>query len=155
MSFVLAEPHGVAAPKIRQLPLAAASSFAQGALLVVNGDGAYAQCAADPASVAAVAATPAGTDATGFNMLGTKEFPPGYMQGILVGDDVPFRAKYTGTLPAANGGSYGVVVSGGQWVVDFSDTTNLVVKLIGRFTDSPENIAQVKVTFLAAVVQPF
>jgi hypothetical protein len=155
MSFVLADtPHG-SVPRMPERALAAGSSFLQGALLTVNGSGQYAECGADPALIAAVAATPCGTDATGFNILGKKEFPPGYMQGINVDPEYRFRAKYIGTLPAADGGSYGVVKDAdGLWKVDFTDTTATRVKLVGRLTNSPENVAQVIVSFLAANVQP-
>jgi hypothetical protein len=53
-----------------------------------------------------------------------------------------------------DGGSYGVVKdSDGKWKVDFSDTTATRVKLVGRRTNSPENLPQVIVTVLAANVQ--
>lgn len=152
MSFVLADsPHGQV-PRIVERPLASGASFPQGSLMVVNGSGQYAECGADPASIAAVSATACGTNATGFGWNTKHEFPPGYMQGINIGPDVRFRAKYVGTLPAADGGNYGVIKdSDGQWKVDFADTTATRVKLVDRLTDSPENIAQVIVTFISNI----
>jgi len=155
MSFRLAKTQGDSGPELTERDLASGQAFAQGALLVVNGSGQYAECGADPASIAAVAATPCGPVATpAFTMLSKQEFPPGKMQGIPLDDFLTFRAQYVGTLPAANGGSYGVVKdSDGKWKVDFTDTTNTRVKLVGRLTDSPENLPEVLVKFLAANIQ--
>lgn len=154
MSFKLAQvPSGMSVPRLVEKALATAT-LSQGALLVENGSGQYAECGADPASICAVAATPAGTDTSGFNVLAKKEFPAGYMQGIYVADCV-FRAKYVGTLPAADGGAYGVVKDSDlDWKVDFTDTTATRVKLVGRLTNSPENLPEVLVRFLAANIQP-
>ena len=75
------------------------------------------------------------------------------MQGITL-EGRKFRAKYVGTLPAVDGGSYGVVKdTDGQWKVDFTDTTATRVKLVGRLTGSPENQAQVLVAFIPANIQ--
>jgi hypothetical protein len=156
MSFVLADsPHGQV-PRILEKPLASGASFPQGSLVLLNGSGQWAECGADPVSIGGVAATPAGNNSTGFGWNAKQEFPPGYLQVITLNQDVRFRAKYTGTLPAADGGSYGVVKDGttGLWLVDFSDTVATRVKLVGRLTNSPENIAQVIVMFLAANIQP-
>jgi len=154
MSFKLARPRGHTIPPTRNFPLAAGAAFEIGALLVRDANGAWAECGADPASIGGVAEAPAGTDTSGFIRTGKREFPPGYMQATLVQGEVPFLARYVGTLPAANGGSYGVVRdTDGLWKVDFSDTTATRVKLTGRRTDAPENLALVEVVFLAANVQ--
>lgn len=156
MTFILAsgKPGGTI-PETVEKALAAAYAAAQGALLVVNGSDEFAECGADPALIAAVALTPGGTDTSGFNILGTKEFPPGYMQGISVAGGTLFRATYTGDLPAANGGQYGVVrAAGGNWKVDFAEVVNVCVILVGRLTDSPEDQPEVLVKFLADHVQP-
>lgn len=154
MSFFASRLNGRGAPRTRELAVAAEADFYRGALLVKDSNGLWAECGADPASVGGVAETDYRADSTGFSRLGRSEFPPGYMQGTLVTDEQKFFAAYVGTLPAADGGSYGVVRdTDGKWKVDFAETTNLVVKLVGRRTGSPENVALVEVTFLPAVVQ--
>lgn len=153
MSFRLANPDGQSAPPTVERDLAAGASFPQGSLMLVNASGQYAECAADPASIAAVAATPCGADTSGFNMLGRKEFPSGKMQGINLHRQ-RFRARYVGTLPAADGGSYGVVKdTDGQWKVDFAETVATRVKLVGRLTNSPINQPEVLVEFIEANIQ--
>lgn len=152
--FQLGTPKGVAVPRVVQRPLAAAQAFLSGALVLVDANGAVAECGADPTAIAGVALAGCGTDASGFNVLAKKEFPPGYMQFIPLTVDVPFIASYVGTLPAADGALYGVVKdSDGFWKVDFTDTTATRVKLVGRRTTSPENLALVQVLFVAANIQ--
>ena len=153
MSFQLAHPVGVAVGRVVERDLAASQVFNVGALLLVDSNGAFAECGADPAAIAAVALAPAGPDTSGFNILGVKPFPPGKMQAeTLAGKQ--FTAKYVGTLPAADGGVYGVVRdTDGSWKVDFSEVTATRVTLIGRRTTSPENIARVVVEFLATCIQ--
>lgn len=143
-------------PRIKERPLAAGATGKRGALLVVDVNGAYATCGADPASIAAVAASDYGPDTSGFNHLGVKGFPHGYMQGISVQDNQPFLAHYMGTLPAAPGGTYGVTLDAdGEWKVDFSKSAaNQRVKLTSiETTVSPINRNQVEVVVLAANVQ--
>jgi hypothetical protein len=155
MSFITARLHGTKVPPVRELPVASGAAFETGALLIKNNDGAYAECGADPTAVAAVAESGFGADTSGFNHLARKEFPPGMMQATKVMGEQPFHAEYVGTLPAAAGGSYGVVRdTDGRWKVDFADTTNLVVRLISLdWTKSPLNRKRVEVIFLPAVVQ--
>lgn len=154
MSFKLARLKAGMVPRHRELPLAAGQAFLAGALLLRDANGAFAECGADPAVIAAVAESGAGPDTSGFNPLAVKGFPPGYMQGIAVQDEVIFRARYVGALPAADGGSYGVVKDAdGLWKVDFNEVVNTRLKLLGRLTNSPENVAEVLVAFLAANVQ--
>lgn len=154
MSFTLAHLEGGGMPPVIERPLDAGEAFEEGALLFVNSDGEYEECSADPTVVAAVAMTPCGTDASGFNRLGTKEFPPGYMQGILVRDQT-FHARYTGSLPAAAGGLYGVVRdTDSLWKVDFGDTTHDVVELVSiDWTVSPISRNRVLVRFIEGVIQ--
>jgi hypothetical protein len=141
-------------PRTVNKPLAAGASGKRGALLLVDANGAYATCGADPAAIAAVAATDYGADTSGYNRLGTKNFPPGYLQGHAIEAGQLFKAQYVGTLPAAEGASYGVVLdSDGQWKVDFSDTTATRVKLVRLLTGSPQNRPEVEVEFLVANTQ--
>jgi hypothetical protein len=156
MSFRAGRLRAGMTPRIREKPLAAGATGLRGSLLLVDANGAYAVCGADPVAIAAVAENDFGPDTGGYGGHGTKEFPPGYMQGTMVADNQPFFAGYVGTLPAADGASYGVVLDAdGKWKVDFTDTTATRVKLIGRRTNSPENIPEVEVVFLAANVQVF
>lgn len=153
MSFQLAYPEGDDVGRVVERDIAAAQTWNVGALLLVDANGAFAECGADPAAIAAVALAPQGADASGFNILGTKAFPPGKMQAAPI-KNRQFTAKYVGTLPAADGGVYGVVRDTDlDWKVDFAETTNTRLKLIGRRTTSPENIARVIVQFLDANVQ--
>lgn len=155
MSFKLASADKAAVGSIVERNLAAGSAFNQGSLMLINGSGEYAECGADPAAIAAVAATPCGADTSGFNILGRKEFPSGKMQGISLTVDRLFRAKYVGALPGANGGLYGVVKDAdNDWKVDFAEVVNTRLKLIGRLTNAPENIPEVLVVFLAANISP-
>jgi hypothetical protein len=150
-------------PRTVEKALAAAYAEYQGALLVVDGDGNYAACGADPALVAAVAATRGGTDSSGFNILGHYEFPPGYMQGISTADGQQFLAPVVnGPLAGVAGqDSYGVTRdTDGVWKVDGNKlNVNPVVKFQGYPDRSPADAAGsgqdtlVLVTFLPAVVQ--
>lgn len=153
MSFQLAHPEGTAVPRIVEKNLAAAQAFLEGALLLADASDNYAECGADPASIGGVAVSAAGADASGFNRFAKKEFPPGKMQAIAL-PGIVFSARYVGSLPAANGASYGVVRdTDTYWKVDFAEVTNLRLKLVDRRTNSPENIARVLVIFLTANIQ--
>lgn len=153
MSFQLAEPYEDGVGRTVERSLASGAAFEDGALLLVDANGAYAECAADPAAIAAVAASGAGASTAIGNIFGKREFPPGKMQGYTIKDKT-FSARYVGTLPAADGGSYGVVRdTDGFWKVDFAETVNTRLKLVGRRTTSPENLNRVLVRFLDANVQ--
>lgn len=155
MSFQLAHLKGAHVPRTVQHSLADGQDFEKGALLLVDANGQYAEVGANPSAIAAIALSGAGPDDSGFNRLGTKGFPPGYTQGVAVADETVFSARYVGTLPAAAGGSYGVVRdTDGQWKVNFADTANAVVKLVNtEWTESPLNKPRVLVTFLPGNVQ--
>jgi hypothetical protein len=154
MSFKLARAKSQSIPRVKHLPVAAGSAFKTGALLLVNASGEFAECGADPVAIAAVSESGAGADTSIGNQLGVLGFPPGYTQGTAVQDEVVFRARYVGSLPAADGASYGVIKDAdGLWKVDFAETVATRVKLVGRLTGSPENVPEVLVVFLAANVQ--
>ncbi len=154
MSFKLARAKSQSIPRVKELPLAAGASFPSGSLMLVNGSGEYAECGADPAAIAAVSLSGAGADTSIGSHFNIANFPPGKIQGEAVQDEVVWRASYVGTLPAADGGSYGVIKDATLgWSVDFAETVNTRLKLVGRLTDSPENVAEVLVSFLAANAQ--
>lgn len=154
MSFRLARLVGQSVPNHVELPYTSGSTFTRGALLLKNASNEWAECGADPAAIAAVSEVGVGTDTAGYGGHGYKEFPQGYAQAIPVQDEVRFLAEYVGSLPAADGGSYGVVKDAdGDWKVDFAETVATRVKLVGRRTTAPENLALVEVIFLAANVQ--
>lgn len=155
MSFLLARLKAAHSPKARELPLASGSAFLRGAAMLKDANGAWAECGADPAVIGAVAESDCGPSTAVGAHFGTKEFPSGYMIGMLVQDEVAFRARYIGALPAADGGTYGITKdTDGLWKVDFGKTgASARVKLTGRLTDSPLNVPEVLVVFLAANVQ--
>lgn len=153
--FKLARLDAGMTPRVREKAVATGSAWLLGALLLVDGNGDFAECGADPTSIAAVALSGVGTDTSGYNRLGVKGFPPGYCQGVTVNEETPFRANYTGTLPAVTGGDYGVVKdANGDWMVDFSEVTTVSVRLIHKFGDDlPIAVNEVEVVFLKAHVQ--
>lgn len=154
MSFQLAYPKGVAVPRIVTKPLAASQAFLEGALVVLDSSFAVTECGADPTSIGGIALSGCGADASGFNILAKKEFPPGYMQVLALSAEVPLSCKYVGTLPAADGGSYGTVKdTDGYWKLDFAETTTTSFKLVDRLTGSPENVGRVIVIPLVARIQ--
>lgn len=155
MSFITARLHGTKVPPVRELVVASGQAFSKGALLIRDANGAWAECGADPAVVGAVAESDFGVDASGFSRLGRSEFPPGFMQATKVQGEQSFHAEYVGVLPAAAGGSYGVVRdTDGRWKVDFADVVNQVVRLVNlEWTQDPINKNRVEVVFLPGVVQ--
>lgn len=154
MSFQLAHPVGTAVPRVVQKPLAGGYAALEGALILADASDNFAECGADPAAIGAVAISAGGTDTSGFVRFGKKEFPPGFMQGIVWDPNVIFSARYVGGLPAANGASYGVVKDAdGYWKVDFTEVAATRCKLVDRRTTSPENIARVLVRPLVANAQ--
>jgi hypothetical protein len=62
MSFQLAHPDGVRVPRIVEKNLAAAQAFLEGALVLADASDNYAECGADPASIAGVTVSPAGAE---------------------------------------------------------------------------------------------
>lgn len=151
--FILARPDGDSIPRVVEKDLAAAQVFGLGALLLVDAGGLFAECAADPALIAAVAETGAGPDTSGFNRFASLSFPPGRMQGTAV-RNMLFRARYLGALPAADGGTYNLVRDTDTfWKVNFALSTLPRVRLLGRLTASPENQPEVLVKVLDANVQ--
>lgn len=163
VGFRLATPSrgsGGKIPLTVERAIASGYAEAEGALLLINATNKFEACGADPALIAAVALTPGGADTSGFNILGRKEFPPLFMQGIsLAGEH--FIAPYLGTLPANPGGTYGVVRdSDGVWKVDFTDDVNVVLTYTRIPTFDPGSAdgsglnQLVIVEFLPTVIQP-
>ena len=154
MSFIAARLRAGHTPKVKERALAVGATGKKGAALVVDTDGNYATAGADPDVIAAFAQSDYGPDTSGFSHLGVHEFPPGYMQGVSVEDLQPFHGMYVGTLPAATGGSYGIVLdTDGLWKVDFDETVNTVFQLVTFLTQSPENRNRVEVVVLPGAVQ--
>jgi hypothetical protein len=154
MSFILADTDSLGVGRIVEKPVAAAQAWERGALLVANGTDQWTECGADPALIAAVAESAAGADTSGFNILGRKEFPANFCQAAAVQNNRRFRARFIGSVPGNDGGLFGVVKDADNlWKVDFTDVVNTRVKLISRFTLSPESQPEVLVEFLAANIQ--
>lgn len=154
MSFRLANLEDAHIPPAVEKDLATGEDFLLGALLIVNASDEYAEAGADPAAVAAVALSGAGTESDPFRRPTNREFPPGKMQAIPVQGERKFRSFYVGTLPSEAGGEYGVVRDTDEkWKVDFNETTTTVVKLQSiKPTEEPLNQNEVVVTFLPSVV---
>ncbi len=154
MSFRPAVLEGTAIPPAVELDLAAAADFEAGALLLVDGNGDFAECGADPATIAAVSVTGAGTEPGDFRMVANREFPPGRMQGIPLLGGRRFSAEFVGNLPANTGLAYGVALDGAdnQWKVDFAEVAATRCTLVGM--DAGEGPLpgpqRVVVTFLEA-----
>jgi hypothetical protein len=156
MAFHVARLKAGHTPRTKERPLATGAAGRRGDPLVVDSNGAYATAGANPAAIAAFAASDYGPDTSGFNHLGQKGFPPGYLQGHSVDGEQPFLAHYMGTLPAATGGTYGITLdSDGEWKVDFTkNAANQRVKLVSLDpTIAPLNRNQVEVVVLLANVQ--
>jgi hypothetical protein len=132
MTFIVAKPSGTAVPRIVERVVAAAADFKLGALLLVDVNGAYAECGANPALVFGAAESDYTADTSGFNLYGREGFPPGKMQASKALDTI-YRAEYEGTLPVADGGLYNVIRSAdGKWRVNFALQTATRVALVGR-----------------------
>ena len=154
MSFQMGNPRNARVPRVVTLDLADSQAFKVGALVVKDTDGLCAECAADPDMVGGIALAPCGTDSSGFNILATLEFPPGKMQVEALEADSVLTCEYVGDLPAADGGSYGAIKdTDGKWKLDFNETTAALFVLVGRRTDSPENIARVVVKPIPSIIQ--
>lgn len=156
MSFIEARLTNQSVPRAREVPVAAGEAFEKGALgALVAGE--FTEAAADPAvgAVTYVSQSPFGasTGAYGATAGNRLEFPPGR---TVVTDAfaTTFRAEFEGSLPAAPGGSYGVIRStDGQWRVNFADTVApLQVRYIGPVSDLPSSTVPrlVEVEFIAA-----
>lgn len=145
MSFQLGEPDGTDVPQILERVLASGAAGVGGNLMLVDANNQYAECGADPASIFGVAATAFGADTSGFNILATKEFPPGKLQVIKAKGQV-FTAQYVGTLPTNPGGVYGVIKdSDGKWKVDFAETTATRVRYVRPVDNDPRTTTPVRV----------
>lgn len=154
MSFKAARLRAGVTPVIKEKAVAGGAAFEDGALLLMDANGAWAECAANPAVIGAVSESAYGTDTTGFVRTGKREFPPGYMQGILVQNGQEFHCEYLGGLPAADGLSYDVIRDSDlRWKVNFASVVAARAKLVGRMTNSPENRNRVIVQILAANAQ--
>lgn len=154
--FHLAHPDGTDVPRIEERVLASGEEGLGGNLMLVDASNQYAECGADPASIYGVAATGFGASpATDFNILGTKEFPPGKLQ-VIKAKGQTFHAPFVGTLPANPGGSFGVIKdTDDQWKVDFDETVATRVHYLGPINDDPSAATprRVRVIFLEANLQ--
>jgi hypothetical protein len=152
MGFKLAQPVGVAVPLTEERALAASQAFLEGSPIVRDVDDNYTECGADPDLIDAISLAPCGANTSGFSFLTGKEFPPGRMQGTTLRGTY-WRTTFTGSKPAATGGSYGIVKdTDNEWKVDFSDTTNVCVKYERDLSLDLGMGAEVLVSFLDAVV---
>ncbi len=142
-------------PVHRQRALADTADIKEGALLLVDGSGLYDECGTNPALIAAIAKSDAGVGSGPEYPIGSKEFPPGYMQGLVVSAEMDLTALYTGTLGTV-GTAYGVTKgSDGVWRVDFAKTGgDARVEYIKNLDVGPIDHQRIVVRILAANVQP-
>lgn len=147
-------------PTTVERPILVGYAEAQGALLVYDGTN-FVACGADPAQIAAIALTPGGADTSGFNILGRKEYPPNFLQGILPQGN-RFLCPFLGALPATTGDSFGVTRdTDGVWKLDFAKVGSPTFTYRGCPDRSPADAAGsgqdilVEVQILDGVVQPF
>lgn len=154
MSFIMADTEHVGIGRVIERAQAAAQSFAQGAACLIDANGAWAECGANPALIGGFSLSAAGTDTSGFNILGVKGFPPGFMQCIWPGNERRFLCRYIGALPGVLGAAYDIIRdSDTLWKINFGSTANTRLRLIGWRTPSPENLPLVEVVVLSANVQ--
>lgn len=107
--------------------IASGETFKEGALVLRNGDGDWAECGADPALIAGVALC-AVADANPADTFGT------VVPTVPVATaDQEFRGTLEGTYAAADlGDDFGVVLDAtGYWTIDRSDTSNTRVRIVG------------------------
>ena len=137
MSFKEGQLDAQSVPRAREVPIAEltpAQAFEVGALgrLTVTGKFVEATSPAAGGDVSHVSQTPYGAPPTsgpfvGFGTIaGRREFPPG--RGVVTeADACPFRAEYTGDIPAQVGGTFDAEKGAdGKWRVDFSGAGDLV-----------------------------
>lgn len=154
MAFYLANPDGVAVPRTIEKSLAVGQEFPTGSLLLMDGDGNFAEVGADPAAIAAVSVSGAGADDTGYVRFQVAEFPPGKMQGMALAGNI-FKADYIGALPDQDGGDYGVAFDATKgWCIDFDEVTEGPFRLVNRQPIELGGINQVLVKANEAYIQP-
>jgi hypothetical protein len=162
IGFQLSRPAGGSGgklPTILEFALASGYAEAQGALLIVDGTGKWAACGTDPAQIGGIALTPGGTDTSGFNILGKKEFPVASsantvdsIQGILP-ENVRFTAPALGTIPSNPGDAFGVTRdSDGVWKLDFNKPDKPLFTFVGVPNRSPADASGVGQNLLVECV---
>lgn len=155
MSFRVATLKSGHNPPTREFPVAAAEAWTDGALLLQDAAGAWAECGADPAVIGAVAQGPYGGTVSLQDHTGGLGVPPGRAVGTLVRDETEFSAMVIGGVGlVAIGTAYGVAVDAdGLWKVDPAElvaTRLTVVRLLDLGPGTPNRVV---VKFLAANCQ--
>lgn len=112
----------------KTLPLASGETFEEGAIVLRDSDGNFAECAADPASIAGVSMAAVSDYSWQEDTFGT--VVPRVPVALA---DQEFRGTLEGTYAAADvGASYGVVLDAtGYWTIDKSETANKRVQITG------------------------
>lgn len=156
MSFRPAVLDGQSIPPAIEKDIAASQDYHPGALLLMDGGLDFAECGADPASIAGVSLGGGGPDTEGYRLPADREYPPGRAQAFPIKDATTrWTAEFTGTLGTV-GTAYGVVKDTDDiWRVDFTDTVATRVILLG--VDQGEGPLpgpnRVLVSFLAGNIQ--
>lgn len=138
--FQLANLRGQSLPAVDELAVAAAeTTFEKGSLLLIVSSE-LTECGTNPTEVDGVALSGHGPEpaslsgAGGFNRLGVRGFPPGFMQFIRPRKGLRFSSEFIGDVEAASVGTFYGVTKGadGIWRTDFTKTGNDVVELISK-----------------------
>jgi hypothetical protein len=151
MSFQLAP--GQLNTRVVERPLISGYAELEGAVVKVT-SGEYEGVGTDAvAAIAGVMIGPGGTDTSGFNITGHKEFPEHTGQAVWPGPGIVFSCEYVSTIGTI-GEKYALIKdTDNKYKVDFSDTGNDAVRYVGALsTGVPESQNRVLVTFLPAVV---
>lgn len=122
---------------IRRYPLAAAQSFLEGALVVLDANGDVTECGADPATILGVAMHDAGADPdTGYMLVAVAKADTTF---IFQGSAAPVQAD--------EGDAYGVLKdANGIWILDKTEAANTRLRIEKVYIDR----AQYECSILAA-----
>lgn len=129
------------------------TAFLQGSPLIVHTDGTFREAGADPSTIAAIALHDVGTGSGAEFPTGTKEFPAGVAQAVLLKPGMKFTAQFVGAMGTV-GTAYGIVKGAdGIWRIDFSETSTTQFRLVKSFAVSPLNAPLVEVVVITAAIQ--
>lgn len=152
MTFIV-KPTDESVPETQERAVYSGSDWKEGALVLVHSDGTFKECGADPASIAGVARSDVGTGSGAEYPIGSKEFPPGYCQAVLLKPGMKLTAEYTGTMGTV-GTAYGVVRgSDGKWRIDFTETGTAQFKLVRDLSAAPLDSNRVEVVVVTSFIQ--
>lgn len=160
-SFNTGRRTGTTVPRIQEIQYEPGQVFKNNALVVLNSNGNVQECGADPTSVTGVVLNGAGT-LPGFDVANSSQTTvyTGRRTKVSVAladreQEFSARGVNGGTDPVIPlqshiGKQYGVAKVADDWVIDISDTTNVVVQITDAIPGDGKNFFLCK--FLEAVV---